>query len=148
MSGEELFFAGFVVASVVWITLIVLAIKFYLSLQRSNTSSSTPTTPRGIHTSGRGTGDDEVVSYRTCNGRSDYRFRLARQPGGNYRVYILDHPSYGSRDASSVVTHRLSDSLGNYVCWTGQLRNRETARQVAATWANKTEDYILRGRRF
>ena len=148
MSGEDWFFAGFFVASVIWITLIVFGIKFYRSMQHPTNSTPVPAAPTRHTTPRRNTNGDEVVSYRTRNGRSDYRFRLTRLPDGGYRAYILDHPGYGSRDASSAVTHRLSDSQGDYVCWTGRLKTREEARQVAATWADKTEDYILRGHRF
>jgi hypothetical protein len=147
MSGRDCFFAGFTVASAIWITLIVLAIRFYLSLQRSNNGASNPITPNQFSTPRRGESDD-VVSYRTQNGRTIYKFRLKQPPCGGYRIYILNRPSYGSRDASSLITHRLSDSHGDYVCWTERLSSREAALQVAAVWADKTEDYILRGQRF
>jgi hypothetical protein len=148
MSRGDCFFAGFMVASAIWITLIVLAIRFYLSLQRDQNGSSDPITPNRPSAPRQSVNGDEVISYRTRNGRSDYRFRLARMPDGNYRVYILDHPSYGSRDEGSGVTHRLSDSYGDYVCWTERLNSRQAARQVAAAWADKTDDYIRHGRRF
>lgn len=148
MSGWDWFLVGFGVASAIWITVIVLAIRFYLSLQRSDSGASEPNASTQTSIPRRSGNTDEVVSYRTQNGRSDYRFRLSQLPCGGYRIYILRHPGYGSRHAGPVVTHRLSDSRGDYVCWTERLSSREAARRVAAAWADKTEDYILHGTRF
>ena len=89
-----------------------------------------------------------VISYRTRNGRSDYKFRIEKVGGDGYRVYILDHPSYGSRNTSAHATHRFSSSQGHYICWNSKLKSVEEARGVAAAWADKTEDYILSGTRF
>lgn len=89
-----------------------------------------------------------IVYYRTRNGRSDYKFRIDRAPGGGYRAYILAQPGYGSRKTENYATHRLRDGRGYYVCWTKRLDSPEEARRVAACWADSTEDYILHGRRF
>lgn len=89
-----------------------------------------------------------IIRYRTRNGRTDYGFRIVRVADGAYRVYIVEQPSYGSRDTSSHATHRLRDEHGDYVCWTSRLETREQARQVAALWADSTEEYILHGRSF
>ena len=90
----------------------------------------------------------DVVCYRTRNGRSDYKFRIERAADIGYRAYIVAQPDYGNRGTDNHATHRLSDGRGYYVCWTQPLDSSEQARKVAAMWADKTEDYILQGRRF
>ena len=90
----------------------------------------------------------QAVYYRSTNGRSDYNFWINRMEDGDYRIYVRDHPSYGSRDTGDVATHRLRDSHGAYICFTGRITTMEQARSLAATWADKTESYILHGKRF
>lgn len=142
----NLFGAGFLVASLMWIGLIIGAIKLYMSFGRT---TNTPQDEQAmVTTSSLNTSGSEVVYYRTRNGRSDYKFRIAQIPGVGYRVHILDQPSYGSRDTGAHPTHRLKDSRGRYICWAGRIKTNKEARQVAAAWADKTEDYILRGERF
>jgi hypothetical protein len=89
-----------------------------------------------------------IIFYRSSNGRSDYQFHVQRMGDGSYRVYVLDHPSYGSRDTNDLTTHLLRDGQGSYICYTGRIENVEQARNLAATWADKTEGYILHGTRF
>lgn len=89
-----------------------------------------------------------VVYYRTKNGRKSYAFDIRDCGGAGYRVYILEEPDYGSRDSSAHATHRLQDEHGRYVCWTDRLETVAAAREVAALWADMTEDYILHGRTF
>ncbi len=89
-----------------------------------------------------------VIYYRTKDGRADYGFSIERQPDGSYRAYIVSHPSYGRRDTSLHVTHRLQDGSRYYVCWTNRLETEQQARQVAALWADATQEYIKHGRRF
>ena len=88
-----------------------------------------------------------VVGYRSRSGQSRYKFDIQWVANG-YRIYILEHPSYGSRDTGAHPTHRLRDSRGSFVCWTGHLATIEQARKIAALWAEETEDYILRKRQF
>ena len=88
-----------------------------------------------------------VIYYRTRNGRSDYGFNITRLADGYYRVYIVSQPSYGSRSTDAHSTHRLNDGRF-YICWDSAIRTEEQARQIAAMWADKTEDYILHGTRF
>lgn len=86
--------------------------------------------------------------YRTRDGLSDYGFSFERQPDGCWRVYIVSMPSYGRRDTSSLITHRLWDSSSGryYVCWSQPLRSEADARKVAALWADLTQEYIKTGR--
>lgn len=93
-------------------------------------------------------GGPGVIYYRTNDGSTDYAFRF-EQHGGSYRVYLVDTPSYGTRDADAHSTHRLTDERGRkYICWAGPIASEEQARQVASLWAEKTQQYIKTGARF
>jgi hypothetical protein len=83
--------------------------------------------------------------YRTKDGQADYCFSFERQRDGTWRAYILAQPDYRGRDTSAQATHRLSDGSRRYVCWTNPLRSEEEARQVAALWADCTQQYIRSG---
>lgn len=89
-----------------------------------------------------------VVYYRTKDGKADYGFSIERQTTGSYIIYIVSQPNYGSRDTSMHATHRLGGGDRRYVCWAGTLNTEEEARQVAALWADSTQEYIRSGRRF
>ena len=87
--------------------------------------------------------------YRTEDGLADYFFSFERQRDGSYRAYIVSQPSYRGRSDDMHSTHRLRDSGGRpYVCWTRPLRSEQDAREVAALWADCTQEYIRSGRRF
>lgn len=90
-----------------------------------------------------------TIYYRTRDGQADYGFSIERRSNGTYRPYIVSQPDYGSRATGAHATHRLTDSGGRqYVCWNRPLQNEEDAKQVAATWADATQQYIKTGRRF
>lgn len=101
-------------------------------------------------------GPDEVppgtfhstVYYRTKDGRADYGFSVERQGNGTYRPYITSQPSYCGRADDAHSTHRLTDGGRQYVCWTHQLQSEAEAKQVAAKWADATQEYIRTGRGF
>ena len=88
------------------------------------------------------------VLYRTKDGRADYGFSVERQGDGTYRAYITSQPSYSGRSEDPHPTHRNSDGSRKYVCWTHELQSEAEARQVAAKWADATQEYIRTGRRF
>ncbi len=88
------------------------------------------------------------ATYRTKDGQADYRFSIEYESGIGYRAYIDSQPNYGYRDASEHATHRLGIHSRPYVCWTGTLRSESEARQVAAKWADSTQEYIKTGKRF
>jgi hypothetical protein len=78
---------------------------------------------------------------------ADYQFSFERQLDGNWRAYILDQPSYGSRPTDAHATHRLVDTRGRfYICWAGPLTTGSDAQRVAALWADATQVYIETGR--
>lgn len=86
------------------------------------------------------------VYYRTKDGLADYGFSFERQSDSSWRVYVDSMPSYGRRDTSLSVTHRLTDGGRYYVCWSQKLRSEADARKVAAKWADLTQEYIKTGR--
>ncbi len=86
--------------------------------------------------------------YRTEDGSSDYGFSFEEQSNGTWKAYIERQPSYHGRPNDADSTHRLSDGSRKYVCWTKPLRSLEEAKQVAAKWADKTQEYIRTGHRF
>ena len=86
--------------------------------------------------------------YRTSDGAADYLFSFEEQSDGTWRAYIEQQPSYRGRPTDAHSTHRLSDGGRKYVCWTRPLRSLEEAKQVAALWADKTQEYIRTGRGF
>lgn len=89
-----------------------------------------------------------TIKYRTKDGTADYSFSFERQPSGDWRAFVLSQPSYGGRDESPLIIHRLSDGGRKFVCWKGRLSSESDARAVAAEWANATQQYIRTGRRF
>jgi len=90
---------------------------------------------------------DVSAYYRTRDRNCDYRFRFVNV-GNLWKVYILAQPSYQSREQSCHATHRLRDSVGNYICWSTAISSYEDAREIAQRWAEATEEYIRTGRRF
>jgi hypothetical protein len=89
-----------------------------------------------------------VVYYRTSDGSADYGFSFERQSNGTWRAFIASQPSYNGRPSGAHATHRLSDGGRQYVCWNRELSTEAEARQVAAHWADKTQEYIRSGRQF
>lgn len=92
--------------------------------------------------------DDKSFSYTPPSGGS-YRFRL-RQVGSEWRAYILDQPSYGSRRSDGHVTHRYYDASESrhYVCYEPMPRSADDARAVAKRWAEGTTRYCRNGEPF
>jgi len=86
--------------------------------------------------------------YRTTDGAADYFFIFEEQPGDMWQAYIEAQPSYRGRPTDAHSTHRLSDGNRRYICWTTPLGSLEEAKQVAALWADKTQEYIRTGKGF
>ncbi len=94
--------------------------------------------------------DRRVVSYRTRSGKNLFTFALELVAPGQWRVFILGQPSYGSRPDDAHITHRLTDyaSGRRYVCWDSPIRTADEALKIAVTWAEGTEQYIESGEHF
>lgn len=90
----------------------------------------------------------QTTLYRTKDGQADYSFSLERQSGGTWRVYIANQPDYKGRKSDAHSTHRFSDGGRKYICWTDPLQSLNQAKQVAAAWADATQEYIRSGTRF
>jgi hypothetical protein len=86
--------------------------------------------------------------YRTRDGQDDYHLSFEQQRDGSWRVYIEEQPGYRGRADDAHTTHRLSDGGRKYICWTNPLRTLPEAKQVAAMWADATQQYIRSGTRF
>jgi hypothetical protein len=96
--------------------------------------SSTPQRPQ------RASG---VVTYRSRDGSTFFRFRFSPMGGGEIRIHILEfpNPSVGS-------CHVLHDGDGPYICWSGSIGSSAEAKAVAAIWAEATIVYQRQGRAF
>jgi hypothetical protein len=88
------------------------------------------------------------ASYRTKDGTQDYAFRFQQAADGTLRVYIQQQPGYNGRQEDSHSTHRLQDSEGRYICWSVPITTYDDAKQIAARWAEATEKYRNKGKRF
>lgn len=120
---------------------IIIAIIWF---SQSNPQTQSTTNPSNASNSRVVPGVGSV--YRTKDGLADYRFSFERQADGNYRAYITSMPSYGTRNTSMMVTHRLLDNGRHFVCWSNPLRSLADVKQVAALWADLTQTYIKTGR--
>ena len=95
--------------------------RVYLDRQRAEEEQQAAATPNDLDDCHPDGGSDSgIMLYPSRNSRAYYRFNIEHMSDDTYRIYILHHPSYGNRDTSQHVTHRLSDSQGDYVCWTGR----------------------------
>jgi hypothetical protein len=86
------------------------------------------------------------VFYRTKDAQADYHFDFVRQGDGNWRIYILSQPGYGSRATGAHDTHRYHDGSRYYICWDRDIPTEAAAREVGALWADATQTYIRTGR--
>ena len=73
-----------------------------------------------------------------------FHFRLVNYSGDYWRAYILSQPDYRGRSESFVVTHRLSDARGRYICWDTPLTLNDL-KKVISVWCNCTVYYIHHG---
>jgi len=90
----------------------------------------------------------KTAYYRTKDGLADYQFSFEQESDGTWRAYILTDVDYRDRADDCHSTHRLTAGSRQYVCWTKPLHSEQEARQVAALWADATQQYIRCGARF
>jgi hypothetical protein len=102
------------------------------------------TCPRQIFTL---SGEKTMATYTTSNGNT-YEFSFERQLDGSIRSYIVQQPSYGSRDTDPDTIHRLKDGDRYYVCWNKLLYTMSDVKEVATEWARHTDRYIKTGQPF
>ena len=77
----------------------------------------------------------------------EYRFKF-KKVGEAWRAYILQMPNLNGRDPSFVITHRLQDGEGTYVCWDTPVASLKDMQTIARVWANHIQEYITTGQKF
>lgn len=127
---------------------VIVAIAAHLATEEPSAPSTSAAT-RIIHSPEIQSDSRKVTTYyRTRDGRADYQFSFEQQRDGTWKPFILSQPSYQGREDDAHSTHRLSDGHRKYVCWTDPLQTLAQAKQVAAMWADATQEYIRTGRPF
>ena len=77
-----------------------------------------------------------------------YVFEICYTPT-HYRAYILFSPSYGSRNASTHMTHRVPDEIHKdryYVSWATEVKSFNDMILIAKKWAVLTQRYLETGK--
>ena len=88
-----------------------------------------------------------IYEYTTVDRRHYFKFNLVKK-GSEIRIYIVEQPSYGSRNSGGHPTHRLEDSKGDYIC----IQSSSTPTNIphALTWlvhwSERTGRYIDTGK--
>jgi hypothetical protein len=91
--------------------------------------------------------------YRLKDDSGDYEFNICEISDG-WRAYIIfpDDNEYkrfdSSRKLGSVITHRLEDSIGQYICWTNSVQSYKAMRQIIKVWSEGTAKFIRTGVEF
>lgn len=83
--------------------------------------------------------------YRTQDGREEFHFCFEERTNGEWRAYILKQPPYGSCPQDLSATHRQYDHKGKYIDWSYPFESLEEAKQIAALWAEYTQECIIKG---
>lgn len=83
--------------------------------------------------------------YTTADGSDNFFFSFEQQSNGTWRVYIERIPYYGDRSTEMHATHILTDGARKYICWDHPIQTFNDAANVAALWAEKTQNYIKTG---
>lgn len=90
----------------------------------------------------------QMAIYRTADGQGVYVFSFKKIRWRDWRVYVEVEPPYGNRVSCSCATHRLSDGGKKYICWSTRIKSLDKAKQIAALWAESTQEYIKTGKKF
>ncbi len=91
-------------------------------------------------------------TYRTRNGKGLFTFDFVKDQGLPYEIDILSMPSYGGRNQSVVLTHRLPSSrpgVDMMICIADEHKHKlntlEAAQDIAIAWSELTMTYIEQG---
>lgn len=88
------------------------------------------------------------ATYRTLDGSQYFKFRYI-DTGSFIEIDIIESPSYGSRNTSLEITHRLPSLRGSHykICITPGLepKNIELAKKISVEFAELTHKYIKTG---
>ncbi len=86
-----------------------------------------------------------LQTYRTGTGRLEVDF-LFYDLGGNrgWRIYIISQIRYGRKPRGSHAAHWLQDEYEDfrYICWDHEIPDLDSAKTIAAIWAECTDRYI------
>jgi hypothetical protein len=87
-------------------------------------------------------------SFLLTNGGT-YTFLFHEQENGSVSIQVVPNkPFYGNRDTDPHKTHLQYEQGKYFVRWDTPLYSLSDAKQVAAEWAKRTEEYIKRGKPF
>lgn len=115
---------------------------------RTSTSSANRTQPVRTTSSAPIT-ETEVMDYfaNTRHNQKDNWFRFRYKHVNNeWRAYIIRMPSLNGRSPDCHLTHRYSDSNGNYwVCRRPQPTNLKDCQSISKVWADRLLEYIATG---
>ena len=113
----------------------------------------------------------EHTYYLTSDRSLDIEFLFVEINQSEWRIYILSDISYGTRSNGSNDVHRLvegdqtrinlirdylsstkttarSDGPLYYICWSTEINDLITAKEIACTWSEITSFYIKNGGTF
>lgn len=91
------------------------------------------------------TQDCYVLTYRTGTGRLEVDFLFYNLRGNRgWRIYITSQIFYGRKASGSHAAHWLQDTYEEfrYICWDGRISDLDSAKTIAAIWAECTDRYI------
>ena len=118
------------------------------STTQTNSSSTNRTVPTRTTSSDPLT-ETEIMDYfaNTRHNQKDnwFRFRYKRV-NNEWRAYIIRMPSLNGRSPDCHMTHRYSDSNGNYwVCRNPQPTNLKDCQAISKEWADRLLEYVAPG---
>ena len=85
-----------------------------------------------------------TIFYRTRETGANYGFDFV-WTGSSYRIDIMSQPSYATRGAGMVATHRLGAPGRWHICWDSPIPTIDQAKTIACNWAEGTDRYIKSG---
>lgn len=91
------------------------------------------------------TQDCYLQTYRTGTGRLEIDFLFCNLRGNRgWRIYIVSRIFYGRKDSGSHAAHWLQDTYEGYryICWNAIIPDLDSAKTIAAIWAECTDRYI------
>lgn len=91
------------------------------------------------------TQDYYLQTYRTGTGRLEVDFLFYNLRGNRgWRIYIISQIFYRRKASNSHAAHWLQDEYEEfkYICWDKEIPDLNSAKTIAAIWAECTDRYI------
>lgn len=82
------------------------------------------------------------IKYTTHDGSRTFDFNFVEQSKNSWKIYAENSPPYYGRSTDANKTHLFADKS---ICWTGQIKSLQDAKNVASAWAEHTVRYIRTG---